>query len=377
MLAAIAFVVQCTLLPEVQVESSPLAILVNSDDPFNAKTAVGVLRYGRDPIVALIDSERAGRTAADVYGLRPDVPIVAGVRDLPSEARRLLIGIASRGGQLPDQMRAEILAAIERGLDVFNGLHTFITQDPELVAAAKRRGVELVDLRAVPEDLPVGLGLTHREGSHVVLTVGSDCNVGKMSTSLELDALARRQGLSSTFVATGQTGIMIAGSGIAIDRVISDFVAGATEQIVLPAAERFDWVFVEGQGSLGHPGYSGVTLGLMHGTAPDMMVLCHQPTRTRIRRYEVPIPPLRDVLRMYEEAASWRAPSTVAAVALNTYDLDEHAAREAIARAEDETGVPADDVVRFGARKLLDALERSAREWRSASPEMSRAVTAT
>ena len=334
-----------------------LAILVNSDDPFNAKTAVGVLRYGRDPIVALVDPERAGQTAADVYGIRPDVPIVARVGDLPPETGRLLVGIASRGGQLPDEMRAEILAAIDRGMDVLNGLHTFLDEDPQLVKAAKLHHVQLIDLRRVPEHLPVGLGLPHREGSRVVLTVGSDCNVGKMSVALELDLLARQRGLRSTFVATGQTGIMIVGSGIAIDRVISDFMAGAIEQLVVPAAEAHDWVFVEGQGSLLHPGYSGVTMGLLHGTAPELMVLCHQPTRTKIRRYETPIPPLAEVLRIYEEAARWRAPSRVAAVALNTYDLDEDAARAAITRAEDETGRPAQDVVRFGADKLLDALQ--------------------
>ena len=335
-----------------------LAILVNSDDPFNAKTAVGVLRYGRDPIVALVDAERAGQTAADVFGVRPDVPIVARVADLPPETGRLLVGIASRGGQLPDEMRAEVLAAIDRGMDVLNGLHTFLDDDPILAEAARRKGVRLIDLRRVPDDLPVGLGLPHRAGSRVVLTVGSDCNVGKMSVALELDLLARDRGLRSTFVATGQTGIMIAGSGIAVDRVISDFMAGAIEQLVVPAAEEHDWVWVEGQGSLVHPGYSGVTMGLLHGTAPELMVLCHQPTRTCIRRYEVPIPPLGVVRRIYEEAASWRAPSRVAAVALNTYDLDEAAARDAITRAEDETGLPADDVVRFGADKLLDALLR-------------------
>ncbi len=335
---------------------SPLAILVNSDDPFNAKTAVGVLRYGRAPIVALVDPERAGKTAADIYGIRPDVPIVASVKDVPAGAKRLLVGIASRGGQLPDEMRAEIMDAIDRGMDVYNGLHTFLNDEPEIVRAARAKGVRLVDLRAVPDEHPVGLGLPHRPGSTVVLTVGSDCNVGKMSVALELDKLAHERGLSSTFIATGQTGIMIAGSGIAVDRVISDFVNGAIEQLVVPAAEKYDWVWVEGQGSLFHPGYSAVTMGLMHGTAPEKMVLCHQPTRTCIRRYDVPIPPLESVLRGYEEAASWRAPSKVVAVALNTYDLDEAAARDAIKRVEDDLGLPATDVIRFGAAKLLDAV---------------------
>jgi uncharacterized NAD-dependent epimerase/dehydratase family protein len=338
------------------VAGTPLAILVNSDDPFNAKTAVGVLRYSPDPIVGLVDPERAGKTAGDVYNVRPDVPIFGSVADLPANTGRLLVGIASRGGDLPPEMRVEVVAAIERGIDVYNGLHTFITQDEDLVALAKSKGVKLVDLREVPEHPPVGLGLPHREGSTVVLTVGSDCNVGKMSTSLELDLLARERGLKSTFVATGQTGIMIASGGIAVDRVISDFVNGAIEEIVVPAAEQYDWVFVEGQGSLFHPGYSCVTMGLMHGTAPEKMILCHQPTRTEIRRYTTPIPPLKTILKGYEEAASWLRPSKVVGVALNTYDLDEAAARDAIKKVEDDLGIPATDAIRYGVANLLDAV---------------------
>lgn len=337
---------------------TPLAILVNSDDPFNAKTAVGVLRYSPDRIVGLVDPERAGKSAFDVYGVRPDVPIYARVADLPPETGRLLVGIASRGGDLPDDMRAEIVTAINRGIDVYNGLHTFITHDEELMALAQSNNVRLVDLREVPEHPPVGLGLPHREGSTVVLTVGSDCNVGKMSTALELDLLARQRGLSSAFVATGQTGIMIANNGVAIDRVISDFVNGAIEEIVVPTAEQYDLVFVEGQGSLFHPGYSCVTMGLLHGTAPEKMILCHQPSRTEIRRYAHPIPPLTKVLRGYEEAASWLRPGKVVGVALNTYDLSEEAAKDAIQHVEDELGIPATDPIRYGVANLLDAIVR-------------------
>jgi uncharacterized NAD-dependent epimerase/dehydratase family protein len=338
------------------VTGTPLAILVNSDDPFNAKTAVGVLRYSPDPIVGLVDPERAGKTAHDVYNVRADVPIFASVADLPANTGRLLVGIASRGGDLPPEMRAEIVTAINRGIDIYNGLHTFITHDEDLMALAKSKGVKLVDLREVPEHPPVGLGQEHRAGSTVILTVGSDCNVGKMSTALELDLLARQRGLSSTFVATGQTGIMIANNGVAVDRVISDFVNGAIEEIVMPAAEKFDYVWVEGQGSLFHPGYSCVTMGLLHGTAPEKMVLCHQPSRTEIRRYTHKIPPLKTVLKGYEEAASWLRPSKVVGVALNTFDLDEQAAKDAIKQVEDELGIPATDAIRYGVANILDAI---------------------
>lgn len=337
---------------------TPLAILVNSDDIFNAKTALGVLRYSPDPIVGLVDPERAGKTAADIFNVRPDVPVFGKVADLPANTGRLLVGIASRGGDLPPEMRDEIITAIDRGIDVYNGLHTFITHDEDLMARAKAKGVKLVDLREVPEHPPVGLGLEHRKGSTVILTVGSDCNVGKMSTALELDLLARNRGLKSTFVATGQTGIMIASNGIAVDRVISDFVNGAIEEIVVPAAESYDLVWVEGQGSLFHPGYSCVTMGLLHGTAPEKMILCHQPSRSEIRRYTHPIPPLKTVLRGYEEAASWLRPSKVVGVALNTFDLSEDAAKDAVKKVEDELGIPATDPIRYGVANLLDAVTK-------------------
>ena len=327
-----------------------------------AKTAVGMIRYGRDEVVAVLDSTQAGRDVADVIGVGKGIPIVGSLQEaLPRRPDTLLIGIAPRGGSLPAEWRAIMIEAMEAGLDIVNGLHFFCADDPELVAGAQRAGVQIWDVRRPKEDLDISHFQQHRPGSVTVAAVGSDCSTGKMTVTLELHHLAERRGLNSTFIATGQTGIMIAGSGIAVDRVISDFVNGAIEQLVVPAAERYDWVWVEGQGSLFHPGYSGVTMGLLHGTAPEKMVLCHQPTRTCIRRYdEVPIPPLKTVLRGYEEAASWRAPSKVVAVALNTYDLEEADARDAIARAEDETGLPAQDVVRFGAEKLLTSLQQSA-----------------
>jgi uncharacterized NAD-dependent epimerase/dehydratase family protein len=177
-----------------------------------------------------------------------------------------------------------------------------------------------------------------------------------MSVALELDLLARQRSLSSTFIATGQTGIMIANNGIAVDRVISDFVNGAIEDHVVPAADKYDYVVVEGQGSLFHPGYSCVTMGLLHGSAPEKMILCHQPSRTEIRRYTHPIPPLKTVLKGYEEASSWLRPGKVVGVALNTYDLDEQAAKDAVKKVEDELGIPATDAIRYGVANLLDAI---------------------
>jgi D-glutamate N-acetyltransferase len=341
-----------------------IAILAEGKlNPQDAKTAVGILRYRPDDAVAVIDSIHAGRDAAtalgDPSGPGAGVPVVADVAAaLPFQPDTLLIGIAPIGGRLPAAWRAQILAAIAAGLDIVSGLHHFLGDDAELSSAAERAGVRIWDVRR-PDDalaLRIREGQAHRPGSHIVHFCGTDCNVGKMTVAVELDREARRRGLSSGFAATGQTGIMISGEGIPADRFISDFLAGGVEALVLDFASRYDWVFVEGQGSLIHPAYSAVTLGLLHGAAPDLLILCHEAGRAHIRGYDVAIPPLSIVRQMYETAAAWLKPAPVVAVALNTRLLDEASARRALDDAERETGLPAADPVRFGAGPLLDAL---------------------
>jgi uncharacterized NAD-dependent epimerase/dehydratase family protein len=341
-----------------------IAILAEGKlNPQDAKTAVGILRYRPDDAVAVIDRIHAGRDAAaalgDPSGPGAGVPVVADVAAaLPFQPDTLLIGIAPIGGRLPAAWRAQILAAIAAGLDIVSGLHHFLGDDAELSSAAERAGVRIWDVRR-PDDalaLRIREGQAHRPGSHIVHFCGTDCNVGKMTVAVELDREARRRGLSSGFAATGQTGIMISGEGIPADRFISDFLAGGVEALVLDFASRYDWAFVEGQGSLIHPAYSAVTLGLLHGAAPDLLILCHEAGRAHIRGYDVAIPPLSIVRQMYETAAAWLKPAPVVAVALNTRLLDEASARRALDDAERETGLPAADPVRFGAGPLLDAL---------------------
>jgi uncharacterized NAD-dependent epimerase/dehydratase family protein len=324
------------------------------------KTGHGVIRYGTREVVAVVDSAEAGRTASEVepFCLRP-VPIVATVREaIDRGATTLLIGVAPTGGKLDPAWRPALLEAIEAGLSLEAGLHTQLADDPELAAAAEARGVELRDLRAAPPDLTVPKGPYSRPDSvRVVHSIGSDTVIGKKVVTLELDRAARERGLRSVYVPTGQTGVAIAGWGIAVDHVISDYVAGAGERLVLEGAERGDLLFLEGQGALFHPAYSGVTLGLLHGSAPDVLVLVHKPNATAIRNYpDLPIPPLPDLIRAYESVAAPVRPTRVAAIALNTSDLDEQTARAEIAAAEDQTGLVADDVVRFGAERVLDAV---------------------
>ena len=321
-----------------------------------AKTAVGVLRYAPFRVVAVVDSAQAGKDAAACVGVGAGVPVVASVDDaIARGATVLLIGTAAAGGRIPDAYRAPLARALERGVEVWNGLHERVRDDPALDAAAKQGGARVRELREPPRDLPIGGHRRPREGARVVLTVGSDAAVGKMTASLEIASALERAGARAEFVATGQTGIAIAGRGIAVDAVVADFIAGAAELLVCEAAERADWVIVEGQGSLTHPGFSGVTLGLLHGAGPDLMVLCHDISRQSVKGYDsgLPLRPLRECVRIYEDAAAWRRPpgypaARVVAVVLNTAGASAERAESAIRSAAAETGLPAADPIREG-----------------------------
>jgi uncharacterized NAD-dependent epimerase/dehydratase family protein len=325
-------------------------------DPETAKTGAGVIRYGRRSVVAVIDSARAGQDAGAVIGAGAGIPIVDDIdAALAFQPDAVLIGIAPRGGRLPEAWRRQLETAIKHGLAVINGLHVLLQDDRELVALAQQHDVELWDVRIPAADEGVATWEPHRSGSHTVLFVGSDCSIGKMTAALELDRAARARGWSSRFVATGQTGIIIAGDGVPLDRVIGDFMPGAVERQVLAASAAHDWVWVEGQGSLIHPAYAPVTLALVHGSRPDAMMLVHKPGRALVRGYDLPIPPLPELVRIYETAAGWVRPAAVCAIILNTFGHDEAEARRLLQEAEDATGLAAGDPVRFGAAALLEA----------------------
>jgi len=336
-----------------------------------SKTAASVVRYLPDRVAALIDSRHAGRTAAEVLGCGGNIPVVATLGEALAASDRkpeaLLVGIANRGGTLPVELRAALVAAIDAGLDVWSGLHDRLTADPRLVALAEARGVHLVDLRDPPAGLPVGTGLALGTPAFRILTVGTDCNIGKMTASLEIRRALRERGVEARFAGTGQSGIVIDGTGVPVDAVVADFVAGATERITLEAATGADVVLIEGQGSLFHPGYSAVTLGLMHGAMPNAMILCWMPSRKHVYGggydwLEIPTPArARDA---YEEAMRWAAPhldSRVIALSANTYDLPEEEARRLVEEAGRATGLPSTDPVRFGAGPLADAVEEARR----------------
>jgi uncharacterized NAD-dependent epimerase/dehydratase family protein len=325
-----------------------------SADPHYGKTALGVLRYRRADVVAILDSARAGEST-------DGVPVVATVEDaLAFSPTTALVGVATQGGRFPPAWIEILRDCISNGIDVENGLHVFLADDSELRELADRHGVVLRDLRRPPADLSTATGEVFDVPGTIVLTVGSDCAIGKMTVSLELDLEARRRGEKSIFVPTGQTGIAIAGWGIAVDAVVADFIAGAAERLVLEGSRRGgELLWVEGQGAILHPVYSGVTVGLFHGSAPHLLVLCHQAGLTETEGAgggPHPIPPLRELVELHERLALPRRRSRVAAVALNTRALDEESAIAAVAAAEAETGLTADDPVRFGAKRLVDAV---------------------
>jgi D-glutamate N-acetyltransferase len=323
-----------------------------SADMHYGKTMRGVLRYRRDDVVAILDSTRAGEDEAGA-------PVVGDLDEAVTHAPEVaLVGVATQGGRFPPAWREILRGCIDRGLSIENGLHEMLADDPELRPVADRAGVELRDLRRPPAGLDCATGANLDVDARIVLTVGSDCAIGKMTVSLELDRAARARGLASLFVPTGQTGIAIAGWGISVDAVVADFLSGAAEQLVVEGRRRGgELLFVEGQGSLVHPAYSGVTLGLYHGSVPHALVLCHRVGSTEIEGSPGhPIPPLDELVALHERVSLPRRRARVVAVALHTGGLDDAAAAHAIAEASEATGLPAADPVRHGAEELLDAV---------------------
>jgi uncharacterized NAD-dependent epimerase/dehydratase family protein len=318
----------------------------------SAKTAHGLLRYGQDEVVAVMDSTLAGK-ARRVLEVAPDLRRDASVVGTMGEAlahspTSLLVGIAPPGGRLPEEWREAVAEAADAGLEIVSGLHQRLAPEfPE---------TKVWDVREPPEDVPLFSGEGFGVGPKVALTVGTSSAIGKMTATLEIERAARERGVSTSFAATGQTGIMISGWGICVDAVVSDFIAGAAEQLVLEAARSDpDLILVEGQGSLGHPAYSGVTLGLLHGSCADCLVLCAEASKEDIMA-GVPRPAVSRAARLYEEVAALVKPAPVVAVSVNTKGLDGGEAEDLVARIADETGLPAADPIRRSADPILDAI---------------------
>ncbi|QEF97503.1 hypothetical protein Mal15_15430 [Stieleria maiorica] len=331
-----------------------IAILTDGySTPFVAKTAISLLRYRTEDVVAVIDATASGSTTQDLLGCGGAIPVVKTLAELP-EVDALYIGIAPPGGKLPDEWRPMILQALRRGIDVVSGLHDFLTEDAEYIAAAERSDSRLIDVRR--NRLKVTAECHRfRPGCTRIHTVGQDCSLGKMVTSLEIHRGLVRRELNSKFLATGQTGIMISGDGVPIDCVVADFVSGAAEQLAR-RYEHHDFLLIEGQGSISHPAFSAVTLGLLHGSAPHGLVYCYEAGRTHVKGLDdVPLTPIKQQMDAYLVAANLRHPCKFVGIGINTRNLSDEEASAEIERAESTFGLPACDVYRTGADKLVEA----------------------
>nr|WP_255699593.1 DUF1611 domain-containing protein [Luteimonas sp. Y-2-2-4F] len=312
-----------------------------------AKTAFGLRDWAPGDCIGQVRLA-GGRVDLGLPELDPEAAAAAG-------ARSLVIGVTPPEGRIPAHWATLLCAAAEAGLDIVSGLHTPLDAVPGLAKAAARGRARLVDVRAAPAGLPRATG-KRRSGKRVAM-VGTDCALGKKYTALALARAMRAHGIDADFRATGQTGIMIAGAGIAVDAVIADFIAGAAE-CISPDAAPDHWDLIEGQGSLFHPAYAGVTLGLLHGSQPDALVLCHDPSRARMVSWpDYALPGLKDAERLYVRMARMTNPAArLVGVSLNTSALDEAEAGAALEAASRELGVPAFDPLRSRLDRAVEAI---------------------
>ncbi|MDJ0601785.1 MAG: DUF1611 domain-containing protein [Crocosphaera sp.] len=322
----------------------------------HGKTGLAYLRYGKAAIAAVIDADCAGESLEKVTGIAQDIPIVSHIQEaLAYNPDVLLIGIAPSGGILPQAWLEEVKEGVKAGLSVVNGLHTPL--NPYFESLQPQQWIW--DIRQEPPGLGIGLGKARSLNCQRILTVGTDMSVGKMSIGLECHRAAQNRGINSKFLGTGQGGMMISGDGIPLDAVRVDFAAGAVEKMVLGAGNDYDVLWIEGQGSLLHPG-STATLPLIRGSQPTALILVHRAGQTHIQHApHVSIPPLLQVIELYEQVAKVGGATDavkVKAIALNTFHLEEKEAQKAIETVQQTTGLPCTDGVRFGGDYLLDYL---------------------
>ncbi len=323
-----------------------------------SKTANAALLYLSEQVVAVIDSTKQRTTTQEVIGIGGNIPIVHSLEEsLRYSPNTLLIGIAPIGGQLPEEWRAVIKQALDRKLNLISGLHQILSQDQELKSFAKKNGVHISDLRKVPSSHTIiAQGSWRSRAAKTILTVGTDSNIGKLTTALQVYREMKRRGLSVTFIGTGQTGILVGGRGVAVDAVIADFIAGAIEfEIDKAVNEGYEYIIVEGQGALTHCGFSGVTLGLMHGTMPDAMIMCHQPSRT-MDWYGIPLISLETAIHLHEELISVFKPSKVVGVGINSIGINKEELQLICDEIMNDLGRIATDPLRNRASLLVDGI---------------------
>lgn len=335
--------------------SRKIVILTDGQTNMHAKTAISVIRYRREEVVALFDRETAGRTSGELLSIGGDLPIVGSLEDVP-QADTLMIGIAPPGGHIPTPWRPILMDAVRRGMTILSGLHDFLCEDPEFTQAAAASGAALVDVRKSNER-DVATHDSFDERCLRIHTVGNACSCGKMAVAIETQRELSRRGEDAKFVATGQTGIFIEGDGCAVDAVVADFIAGASERLVL-ANQHHEIVLIEGQGTLVDCRYSGVTLGLLHGCAPDGLIMCYRMGQEKVSAMlHYAMPPLAEIRRFYETATSFIHRCEFIGIAVNGYGFSDGQTDAECERVSKELGLPACDIYRHGAGALADAVQ--------------------
>jgi len=338
---------------KVELKTPYLVLIGAEDDPTYAKTGLGIAQWRRDLV--------AGQMRFPGCSVDLGVPDMTVEEAATAGVGSLVIGVAPVGGVIPDSWWSAIEQAARAGLDVVCGLHVKLADNPALVAAAKASGARLVDVRVPPRNLPVGTGVK-RSGKRV-LTVGTDCAIGKKYSALALDLAMREAGMASTFRATGQTGIMIAGEGMPIDAVVADFISGAAE-VLSPDNEPDHWDVIEGQGSLFHPGYSGVSLGLLHGSQPDAFVVCHDATRKVVSGWEhYPLPSVAECIDLHVMTGRRTNPAIrCVGISVNTSGLPPAERADWLANLSAETGLPCVDPLIEGCGAIVDSIREQSWE---------------
>jgi len=338
-----------TKLTTVQLNAPYLILIGDLDDATYAKTGFGIVHWRPDLV--------AGQLRFAGCEIDMGVPDMTIAESVEAGAKSLLIGVTPIGGVIPDSWWASIEEAARVGMDIISGLHFKLADFPAVVAAAKASGARLIDVRNPPVNLPVGAG-KKRSGKRVLM-VGTDCAIGKKYSALALDNAMREAGMNSTFRATGQTGIMLAGEGIPIDAVVADFISGAAE-LISPDNDDNHWDVIEGQGSLFHPGYSGVSLGLLHGSQPDAFVVCHDATRTVISGWEhYTLPSVQDCIDQHVLLGSRTNPDIrCVGISINTSQLPKDERMDYLVRLSDKTGLPCVDPLIDGCKAIVDYIKQ-------------------
>ena len=337
-------------------------VIIYAQDSFgseHAKTGIGFIKYGSSKTIGIVDRKLAGRKANEIIKSLPPIPIYDSINSAIKarpDADILLIGIAPAGGQFPLEWLPDIKFAITSKLNIVNGLHDFLSDIEEIKSLSLKEKIFIWDVRKTIKKFPTANAKVLDYPIEVILTVGTDAAIGKMTIALELTKAAKQKDLKAKFIATGQTGMMISGAGIPIDAIVGDFMAGAIEEEVIKASnENYKIAFIEGQGSILHPAWSGITLALFHGSMPHKLILCHKAGRQFLKNTKVRIESLNQFIKIYETISLPLRPAKVVGICLNTIDLNELETEDAIKIAEKEIGLPTDDPVKYTGEKLLNA----------------------